>query len=267
MVKTWKNIVQTLPEMAYTTSVASRPLKYHCYLDRNVNGFWIKLITFNKICEIHSQSNFVDLHCFFLNYNLVFLFLFVAGYVALGYNVNDYLRTGKSKCDTAPLWTTSKIGTITNGVAEPLGLEAEITIDKRCGDGPPNADEDRWWCRGPACWLIPQICNFCRIIPFSKPGCFFFVQKLQPRQANLSGCMSVMILQYTIPQGELIEIQKSPLGCALALAKGNLWLSSGPVVRHNWHGMTISTHSSLVISSERRINIQLNLSFFPLKRS
>ncbi len=30
-----------------------------------------------------------------------------------------------------------------------------------------------------------------------------------------------------------VTSQKSPLGCALALAKGNLWLSSGPMVRHN----------------------------------
>ncbi len=40
-----------------------------------------------------------------------------------------------------------------------------------------------------------------------------------------------------------------PLGCALALAKGNLWLSSGPTVRHNCHGISISTHPSPVYTS------------------
>ena len=34
-----------------------------------------------------------------------------------------------------------------------------------------------------------------------------------------------------------------------ALAKGNLWLSSRPMVRNNCHGMTISTHPLLVIRS------------------
>ena len=37
-----------------------------------------------------------------------------------------------------------------------------------------------------------------------------------------------------------LVVLKSPIGCALALAKGNLWLCSGPRVRHNCHGMTIS---------------------------
>ncbi len=40
-----------------------------------------------------------------------------------------------------------------------------------------------------------------------------------------------------------------PLGCALALAKGNLWLSSGPMVRQNCHGITTPTHPSPVKSS------------------
>ena len=35
--------------------------------------------------------------------------------------------------------------------------------------------------------------------------------------------------------------KKSSLCCALALAKGNLWLNSGPMVRNNCHGMTVST--------------------------
>ncbi len=39
---------------------------------------------------------------------------------------------------------------------------------------------------------------------------------------------------------------KSPLGCALALAKGNLWLSSGPMVPHNCHGMTCNYFNPLM---------------------
>ncbi len=35
------------------------------------------------------------------------------------------------------------------------------------------------------------------------------------------------------------ERKKSPLGCALALAKGNLWLSSGPMVRHKHSMFTV----------------------------
>ncbi len=34
----------------------------------------------------------------------------------------------------------------------------------------------------------------------------------------------------------------------LALAKGNLWVSSGPMGRHNCHGISISTHPSPVIA-------------------
>ena len=44
----------------------------------------------------------------------------------------------------------------------------------------------------------------------------------------------------------ILIIIPPPLGCALALAKGNLCLSSGPMVRHNCHGITISTHPLLV---------------------
>ena len=56
-----------------------------------------------------------------------------------------------------------------------------------------------------------------------------------------------------------------PLGCALALAKGNLWLSSGPMVRHNCHGMTTSTHPLLVLQLFYRSKRNIFLSFKTFK--
>ena len=43
---------------------------------------------------------------------------------------------------------------------------------------------------------------------------------------------------------------KSPLGCALALTKGNLWLSSGPMVRHNCNQRTFNVYCLFLSTKE-----------------
>ena len=50
----------------------------------------------------------------------------------------------------------------------------------------------------------------------------------------------------TLTLKQVRRIQNPPLGCVLALAREES-LSSGPMVWHYCHGMTTSTHSSLVL--------------------
>ncbi len=64
------------------------------------------------------------------------------------------------------------------------------------------------------------------------------------------------------------NIEKPPHGCALALAKGNLWLNSAPMVQHNCHGMTIPTHPGMskifrvggCTATSRRLHLVLTMS-------
>ncbi len=84
-------------------------------------------------------------------------------------------------------------------------------------------------------WLSTLILNFLRGIEIR----LFYLLRNPPL-----GC-ALASLALALAKGNLLR--NPPLGCALAslalaLAKGNLLLSSGPMVRHYCHGLTISTH-------------------------
>ncbi len=55
------------------------------------------------------------------------------------------------------------------------------------------------------------------------------------------------LYSFTSVHVKLLKFENPPLGCALALAERNLWLCSGRMVRHFCHGLSISTHPSLVL--------------------
>ncbi len=84
-------------------------------------------------------------------------------------------------------------------------------------------------------------------IMLNVPSNKIFIYGILQRLCWLNLLVFLLGLDGPIPQSSwerMVFRRKPPLGCALALAKGNLWLSSGPMVRHNCHGMTTPTHPS-----------------------